>query len=108
MLIGGNKQMIVFNDLETTEKVKIYDRGFTSPSDPKNKNKILTDYRIGDINIPKISNIEGLAVMTQDFVNCVSNNKTPISNNEISLEVIRILEAAEKSMKNDGKMINLR
>ena len=107
MLIGGNKKMIVFNDLESTEKIKVYDTSFREKKNSGNGNNILADYRVGDIYVPKISTREGLSVMAEDFMNAVTRNKEPISNKNLSLDVVRILEAAEQSIKNNGKEVIL-
>ena len=107
MLIGGNKKMIVFNDLETTEKIKIYDSSYENKINPKNREQILTDYRIGDIFIPKIEQIEGLRNMAKDFINSIQNNKEPISNFNLGLEIVKILESAQKSIKNKGTIVEI-
>ncbi|MBK6338019.1 MAG: Gfo/Idh/MocA family oxidoreductase [Bacteroidetes bacterium] len=104
MLIGGDKKMIVFNDLEPSEKIKIYDTGYQHTTD-EDKNKILVDYRSGDIFIPKIENKEALSNMAADFISAITNNTTPISNFQSGLDVVRILEAAQKSIKNKGKEV---
>ena len=107
MLIGGNKKMVVFNDLETTEKIKIYDSSYENKINPKNREQILTDYRIGDIFIPKIEQIEGLRNMAKDFIYSIQNNKEPISNFNLGLTIVKILESAQKSIKNNGVKVNL-
>jgi len=106
MLIGGDKKMMVFNDLEPTEKIKIYDTGYSHKTDEE-KQKILVDYRAGDIYIPKIETREALYGMATDFINAIIENKTPISSSLSGLEVIKILEAAQQSIKNKGKEIVL-
>ena len=107
MLIGGNKKMIVFNDLETTEKIKIYDSSYENKINPKNKEEILTDYRIGDIFIPKIQQIEGLRNMAEDFINSIETNEEPISNFDLGLDIVKILESAQKSIKNKGTIVEI-
>ena len=107
MLIGGNKKMVVFNDLETTEKIKIYDSSYKNKLDSENTEKFLTDYRIGDIHIPKIPQIEGLMNMAEDFINSIQNNNEPISNFNLGLEIVKILESAQKSIKNNGDVVLL-
>ena len=104
MLIGGDKKMIVFNDIEPTEKIKIYDTGYDYKTD-EDKRKILVDYRVGDIYVPKIQQKEALAGMTDDFLNAIDKGKLPLSSAVSGLEVIRILEASEKSIKNRGKEV---
>jgi predicted dehydrogenase len=107
MLIGGDKKMAVFNDLETTEKIKIYDSSYENKYDSEHAKKFLTDYRIGDIFIPKIPQIEGLKNMAEDFISSIQNNKEPISNFNLGLEIVKILESAQKSIKNDGQVVIL-
>ncbi|MDB5227221.1 MAG: oxidoreductase [Bacteroidota bacterium] len=104
MLIGGDEKMIVFNDLEPTEKIKIYDSGYHHQTDEE-KNKILVDYRAGDIFIPKVESKEALAGMATDFVSAILHNTTPVSNCDSGLEVIKILEAAQQSIKNKGREV---
>ena len=98
--------MVVYNDMEPTEKIKIYDSGYSFKS--KNEiNKILVDYRMGDINVPKINITEALSLMASDFINSIKNKTKPVSNSEMGLEVVKILDAAEQSIKNNGKEIIL-
>ena len=104
MLIGGDKKMMVFNDLEPTEKIRIYDTGYSYKTDEE-KQKILVDYRAGDIYIPKIESKEALSGMALDFINSILNQKTPISSAESGLEVVKILEASQQSIKSKGKEI---
>jgi predicted dehydrogenase len=105
-LIGGSKKMIMYNDLEPSEKIRIYDTSYQFKNS-EDKNRILVDYRIGDISLPKISNTEALLGVANDFIESISNNKDPISNSEIGLSVVKILEAAQKSIKSKGKEIKL-
>ena len=107
MLIGGDKKMIVFNDLETTEKVKIYDTRYKTKTNPQNDKQILADYRVGDIFIPKLSTREGLTLLAEDFVSAVVDKTEPISNYNIGLQVVKILEAAQKSIVNQGKEVKI-
>jgi predicted dehydrogenase len=106
LLIGGDKKMMVFNDLEPTEKIKIYDTGYAHKTDEE-KQRVLVDYRTGDIFIPKVELKEALYAMAEDFVNSATTKKQPVSNSTIGLEVIKILEAAQASIKNQGKEIKL-
>lgn len=106
ILIGGTKKMIVYNDLETTEKVKVYDTGYNIIS-KEDEDKVLIDYRIGDIYIPKIDTAEGLKGVVSDFINSIINAGEPVSSWKIGLEVVSILESAEKSIKDGGKEVFL-
>lgn len=104
MLIGGDKKMIVFNDLEPTEKIKIYDTGYNVKTDEE-KQRLLVDYRTGDIFIPKTPNTEALALMAEDFAQAILNKQIPLANFNSGLAVIKILEAASRSIKDHGKEI---
>lgn len=106
MLIGGDKRMIVFNDLEPTEKIKIYDTGYHHQTDEE-KNRVLVDYRVGDIYIPKVEAKEALVSMAADFISAIIHHTTPVSDQQSGLAVIKILEAAQRSIKNKGKEIIL-
>lgn len=104
MLVGGDKKMVVFNDMEPSEKVKIYDTGFEAKTEEE-INKMLVNYRTGDIHIPQIDNTEALAAMAADFVNCIGSGNEPISSAQIGLDVVKILDAAQQSIKQNGKEI---
>jgi predicted dehydrogenase len=106
ILIGGDKKMILYDDNEPTEKVKIYETGYTVRTDEEKK-RLYMDYRSGDIAIPKINNKEALASMVADFANAVTTGSTPVSNAEFALNVVRILDAADRSIKNGGGEIRL-
>lgn len=106
MLIGGDKKMLLFDDLQPSEKVRVYDTGYSYKTDEE-KNRLLVDYRTGDVFIPKIESKEALLGMACDFVNCIINKTQPESNATLGLNVIKILEAAQQSIKNKGKEIIL-
>jgi predicted dehydrogenase len=106
MLIGGDKKMIFYNDLEATEKIKIYDTGFDVKTEEE-KTKILVDYRVGDIYVPKLDGTEALSALAKDFVQSIIHNQTPRSHAELGLTVVQVLEAAQKSIKERGKEIIL-
>ena len=107
MLIGGTKKMIVFNDLESTEKVKIYDAGYKEKPILTQPNKFLADYRMGDVFSPKLEMTEGLVNVVRDFVLSIQNKKKPVSDNKLSLMIVQILECAEISIKNNGKKVKI-
>ena len=105
-LIGGDKKMIVYNDLEPSEKIRVYDTGFTHKTDD-DRNMIMVDYRTGDIFIPKVSTKEALSVMASDFVESIIHKQSPKANAELGLQVVEILEASQASIKNGGKEIKI-
>ena len=90
-----------------TLQIKIYDSSYENKYDSEHTQNFLTDYRIGDIFIPKIEQIEGLRNMAEDFINSIKSNKEPISNFDLALDIVKILESAQKSIKNNGVKINL-
>lgn len=106
ILIGGDKQMVVFDDVEPTEKVKIYDTGFTVSTDEE-KHRLLVDYRFGDIHIPKLETLEALRGIATDFVNAINKNSQPISDAQLGLAVVKILEATSLSIKSGGEEVYL-
>jgi predicted dehydrogenase len=106
MLIGGDKKMIIYNDVEPTEKIKIYDTAYQLKTDEEKK-QFLVDYRVGDIYVPKISNKEALASVADDFIASITENKLPRSSYNIGLDIVKILEAAEKSIKNNGVEVTI-
>lgn len=105
MLIGGDKRMIIYNDVEPTEKIKIYDTAYQMKTEEKKQ--FLVDYRVGDIYVPKISNKEALASVADDFISSITENKLPRSSYSIGLDIVKILEAAERSIKNNGVEVTI-
>ena len=107
MLVGGDNKMAVFNDMEPTEKIKVYDTGFEVKSD-EDKRNILVDYRVGDIHIPKIEMKEALAGLAKDFCDSIIDpTRTPKSSSALGISVVKMLEAADTSLKEGGKAVNL-
>jgi predicted dehydrogenase len=101
ILIGGDRKMILYNDLEPTEKIKVYDTGYNHKTD-EDKKRVLVDYRTGDIHVPKLKTAEALFGMASDFIDCIMEKKEPRSDVRIGLDVISILEASDASIKNKG------
>jgi predicted dehydrogenase len=109
-LISGDKKMLVWDDLNPDEKVKIYDRGVDVKSANGGKNGIhdlLVSYRSGDVHIPKLEGTEALKAEAQYFAECLEKNKEPFNNGQAGLQVVRLLEAADESLKSGGKRITL-
>jgi predicted dehydrogenase len=105
-LIGGSKKMILYNDMENSEKVKIFDKGITV-SNATEKYQQLINYRLGDIRSPLLNNTEALSALVNDFIACISKGKsTRVSGND-GLEVVKLLEATQESIKNKGMEIYL-
>lgn len=105
-LIGGEKKMLVWNDLEADEKIKIYDKGVAMTSGEA-VYQTLVSYRTGDMWAPKIEQVEALKVEAAYFVDCIVNNKTPFNDGVAGLHIVRMLEAADQSLAQKGKIIPL-
>jgi predicted dehydrogenase len=106
-LIGGDKKMIVYNDLEPSEKVRVYDTSFNHTTDDE-KTKIMVDYRTGDVYIPKISLSEALSGVANDFIQSIIQKKKPLANAHLGMQVVKILEASQESIKNKGKEVKIK
>lgn len=106
ILIGGTKSMIVFDDTEPSEKIKIYDKGI-EVTNPEGVYETLVQYRTGDMLSPKISQTEALTVAVEHFLDCIFNNKTPLTDGIAGLDVVRILEASTTSIKNQGLLVKV-
>jgi len=94
MLIGGDKRMIVFNDLETTEKVKIYDSSYRFLPDEK-RSELLVDYRVGDIQVPKIEQREALSVLAEEFLQAIREGRALSPTPWDGLSVVRTIADSE-------------
>jgi predicted dehydrogenase len=106
-LVGGSKRMIVYDDLETSEKVKIYDKGITVTETPDDLRKLLISYRTGDLWSPKVNETEALKLEVAHFRNCIDGSEKPITPGERGLAIVRMLEAADKSMQKRGEPVEL-
>lgn len=105
-LIGGDKKMLVWNDLEADEKLKIYDKGV----DVKTREHVydlLVSYRSGDAWVPRVAQVEALKAEAEYFVDCITSDKTPVNDGQAGLRVVRMLEAANASIKDKGRLIEL-
>ena len=103
-LIGGEKKMLVWNDLEADEKIKIYDKGVERANDNSGY-ELRVSYRAGDLWVPRVEQVEALARETQYFVDCVLNGEAPFNDGKAGLRVIEMLEAIDRSMSQKGHMV---
>src|SRR5437879_1867587 len=106
-LIGGEKKMLVWNDLEADEKIKLYDKGVSMSTNPSNLHQLLVSYRSGDMWAPQVEQIEALRAETAYFLKCIQENTKPFNDGVAGLRVVRILEAADKSMRSRGEAVTL-
>ncbi len=104
VLIGGSNQMIVYNDLEPSEKVKVYDKGITVSSDltPEKVHRLLVGYRTGDMWAPDLGRTEALQTVATHFLDCIRAGRRPITDGQAGLRTVKILEAAARSMRDSG------
>jgi predicted dehydrogenase len=105
-LLGGRDQMLVWNDLEADEKIKVYDKDVRITSG-ESVYELLVSYRSGDMWAPKCDQSEALAVELNYFTDCVLNDRAPSNDGHAGLRVVRMLEAAERSLKDRGRLIAL-
>jgi len=106
-LIGGSRKMIVYDDLQTSEKIKVYDRGVNLASDPEEVRKAMVSYRIGDMSAPQISVKEALLTEVEHFIQCIEAKTRPITDGMSGLRVVKMLEAASQSLRQRGQPIDL-
>ncbi len=105
-LIGGEKKMLVWNDLQADEKIKIYDRGIKK-ADGEKVYDLLVSYRLGDVWSPRLEDIEALEAESRYFVDCIVKDEKPFNDGVSGLQVVRMLEAADASLNQRGGMICL-
>jgi len=107
-LVGGSKKMIVYNDMESSEKVKVYDKGIRMNHDPEHRERMLTGYRNGDMFAPKLDTGEALRLMARDFVDSIVERRAPVSDGGSGYRVVRLLEMAQLSMAQNGRPLEVR
>jgi predicted dehydrogenase len=106
-LLGGSKRMIVYDDLEVSEKIKVYDKGITvnEPGNGDSRYQLLVGYRTGDMWAPKLDMTEALSLELKQFVKSVEQRTAPLTDGRAGLRVVRILEAATRSLAERGRVI---
>lgn len=108
-LIAGSRKMILYDDIEPTEKVRIYDKGVTTNrvGDREADYQTLVSYRTGDVWAPKLDPTEALRYVVAEFVDSIRGRRKPLSDGVAGLRVVRLLEAAQQSIKNGGRQVSL-
>jgi predicted dehydrogenase len=104
-LIGGSQKMIVYDDLDPSERIKVYDKGITFNQSPESIYKMLIGYRTGDMWAPQLDMAEALQVEALHFLRCIEQGEKPITDGKAGLRVVRILEAATQSMIEWGQPV---
>jgi predicted dehydrogenase len=106
-LIGGSSKMILYDDNQPSEKIKVYDKGVEVYHTKEEIYRLKVQYRVGDMYAPKLDDLEALAFETDHFADCIKNSKAPISDGKAGLEVVKILEASKKSLENNGAPVDI-
>ncbi len=101
-LIGGTDKMVVYDDLEASEKIKVYDKGITLNDDPAKQQQMRISYRSGDAWAPHLDTREALSLEAAEFVRSITTGARPLSDGESGLRIVKILEAASRSMTEKG------
>lgn len=106
-LLGCSKKMVVYDDLEPTDKVRVYDKGIVINGSPEKRYQTLIGYRTGDVLIPKIDAMEALLCVAREFVSSIIENRAPLTDGVAGYRVVRILEAAQQSLEANGREVLL-
>ncbi len=110
LVLGGTKKMVVYDDTEPSEKVKVYDKGVeVLKNNDTNEHlyRFLVEYRMGDMWAPKLDSKEALRAEAEHFVECIENSTRPITDGEFGLRIVKILEAATESLRSRGRFVPL-
>ena len=106
-LLGGDKSMVVYDDLEPSEKVCIYDRGIVLPDSPAGLEELRVGYRAGDMLAPHLDRTEALRTETLHFTDCIANDKRPLTDGSAGLRTVKVLDAANRSLAQNGAPISV-
>jgi predicted dehydrogenase len=106
-LIGGSDKMILYDDLEPSDKLKVYDKGITVTPGPEAVYKMLVSYRSGDMWAPRLDNTEALQTEALHFIDCIENKQLPETDGPAGLRMVHMIEAAEKSLRDRGRLVEL-
>ncbi len=111
-LIAGSRKMIVYDDIEPTEKVRVYDKGVTtnrieSDRDKEAAYQTLVSYRTGDVWVPKLDSTEALTHVCAEFLDAIASRRAPLTDGVAGLRVVRLLEAAQESINQGGRLVEL-
>ncbi len=105
-MLGGSRKMVVYDDVEPSEKIKVYDKG-VSVSGSEDIYRMLINYRSGDMLAPQLDNTEALGAEVTEFASSIEQNRKPLTDGESGLRVVRILQAATRSMKSRGQLVEV-
>jgi predicted dehydrogenase len=106
-LIGGSEKMILYDDLEPSEKLKVYDKGINVSPGPEDVYKMLVSYRLGDMWAPQLDHTEALQTEARHFIDCIETNKQPETDGAAGLRMVNMIEAAETSLRDRGRLVEI-
>ena len=106
-LLGGNRKMVLYDDVEPSEKIKVYDKGVSISEKPEAVFQKMIQYRVGDMAAPQLDTREALAVEVAEFVRCIETGAKPLSDGASGLRIVKLLEAATVSMQNRGTPVEI-
>jgi predicted dehydrogenase len=107
ILLGASNKMITYDDLQPSEKVKVYDKGVSFTDDPEKIYEMRVGYRTGDMWAPKLDETEALRVAANHFVDCIEQSKSPETDGRMGLRVVELVEAATSSMRGRGETVHI-
>ena len=107
ILLGGSNKMITYDDLEPSEKIKVYDKGVSFTDDPKKIYEMRVGYRTGDMWAPKLNEGEALRIAVEHFVDCIEKSQPPETDGRMGLRVVELVEAATSSMRGRGETVHI-
>ncbi|MGH7537099.1 MAG: Gfo/Idh/MocA family protein [Gemmatimonadales bacterium] len=107
-IVGGSKRMLIYDDMESSEKLKVYDKGFSVSSSPESEYALMISYRSGDMHAPQLDTREALAVEVENVVGALRGKEPLIVDGHAGTRVVRILEAAQRSIHKHGALIPIR
>lgn len=106
-LVGGTKKMIVYDDMESNEKVKVYDKGVTVNPSSETRSRLLASYRNGDMFAPQLDTTEALRLVAKEFLGSIAQSRPPMTDGAAGYRVVRLLEAAQRSINEQGREVEL-
>jgi predicted dehydrogenase len=111
-LIAGSRKMVVYDDIEPTEKIRVYDKGVMVTQTEEDADKeaayqTLVSYRTGDVWVPKLDSTEALHYVCDEFLNAIRERRRPLTDGHSGLRVVRLLEAAQTSINQGGRLIKV-
>jgi predicted dehydrogenase len=107
ILVGGSKKMITYDDMEASEKIKVYDKGVSFTDDPAKIQEMRVGYRTGDMWAPKLEATEALRLEGEHFIDCIEKQQTPLTDGHLGVRVVELIEAATTSMRNRGETVHI-